>query len=249
MSNNNDSPIIWYIPGFLSADDPQKDVHRLLRTTYPNAEDITNVIWENQNITLVSFILNTTSYLEPWGVALNTVDRWIRALADVESTSESLANKISWLSSKQRQKLILIGHSLGGNIVIRTLANLFRKKLSIRSAVLLGAAIDNRNENIKLALKATQKPICSMVNPNDAALKVFRTVTGSLALGTGCDLKYDHTKFREYRTSSSIEHSSVFYLSQWANINNIQTNTDETPIRLLENVANFLGLKNVKGNN
>ena len=226
MNANNDSPIILYIPGLYSADDPQEKAIRLIHTIYPNAEDIINVSWENQNgdnIQLDTVVskgvekaFNDSNPLRGLlNFALEAVGsvsvRWVNALDDVESTAAALTQIIANdLSLKQRQKLILIGHSLGSNIVIRTLANLFREKLFIRNAVLLGAAIDSRNENIKLALKATQKPICSLVNPDDAALKVFRTVTGQPPLGTGCNLYYDHSKFREYYTSNSIEHSSVF---------------------------------------
>ena len=81
-----------------------------------------------------------------------------------------------------------------------------------------------------------------MVNPDDTALKVFQTVTGSRALGTGCELNVDNSKFREYTTSNHYGHSSAFYLSQWAEVNNIRMDFDESPLRLLENVADFLGI-------
>ena len=221
MSNNNDSPIIWYVPGFRSGDDHQIDVRQILRKIYPNAEDFELIKWEFQNVTLSSFIVENIGFLRfgPLGIpsaAINMVmSRWRKALADIKPTSDRLVNKIRYLPSSKRQKLILIGHSLGGNIVIRTLAHLYRRNLSIHSAVLLGAAIDNRSEDILWAMKSTQSPIYSMINPQDYALETFRIVTGSRALGTGCDLAYDHTKFREYQIPGSTDHSSSFYLTQW----------------------------------
>lgn len=260
MTVKNDSPIIWYIPGLYSADDPQEKALLALQAIYPNAEEIVNVTWECQNENNISLDTVVSSGVENvfndsnplrglLKFALETVgsisDRWINALDDVEPTAEFLSNKIaSDLSSSQRQNLILIGHSLGGNIIIRALAHLYFQNLSIKSAVLLAAAIENMNRNILFAMKATEKPICSMVNPDDAALKVFQTVTGCRALGTGCDLNYDHSKFVEYHTSNYFGHSSAFYLSQWAEINNVKNADDNNPIRLLENVANFLGIKN-----
>ena len=179
-------------------------------------------------------------------VALETLgsisDRWDNALDDVEPTAQWLANAIANnLTSNQRQRLVLIGHSLGGNIIIRALAHLHRQNLSVQSAVLLGAAIENMNRNILLAMNATQKPICSMVNPDDTALKAFQTVTGCRALGTGCELNYDRSKFVEYYTTNYFGHSSAFYLSQWAEINNVKPDFDESPLRLLENVTKYLG--------
>ena len=258
MTDNNDSPIIWYIPGLYSADDPQEKALQLLQTIYPNAEKIVNVAWECQNGDSINLDTVVSSGVEkafndsnPWrgllNLALGTIgsvsQRWINALDDVEPTAELLVNKIANdLSSSQRQNLILIGHSLGGNIIIRILAQLYRRNLSIKSAVLLGAAIENMNRNILLAMNAVQKPINSMVNPEDTALKVFQTVTGSRALGTGCVLNYDHSKFLEHNTSSYYGHSSSFYLSQWAEVNNVRNNADNNPIQLLENVANILGI-------
>lgn len=218
MIDKIDSPIIWYIPGFGSGDDYQKGARQILRTIYPSAEDFQLIKWEFQNVTLSSFIVETLRF-GPLGIpetAFNlAMFRWKKALADIKPTSDRLVNKIRYLPSSKRQKLILIGHSLGGNIVIRTLAHLYRRNLSIHSAVLLGAAIDNRSEDILWAMKSTQSPIYSMINPQDYALETFRIVTGSRALGTGCDLAFDHTKFREYQIPGSIDHSYSFYLTQW----------------------------------
>ncbi len=258
MTVINDSPIIWYIPGLYSADDPQEKAVQLLQTIYPNAEEIVNVVWECQNGDNINLDTVVSSGVEKafkdsnplrglLELALETVgsisDRWEKALDDVEPTAQWLANRIACdLTSNQRQKLILIGHSLGGNIVVRTLAHLYRQNLSIKSAVLLGAAIENMNRSILLAMGATQKPICSLVNPDDTALKVFQTVTGCRALGTGCDLNYDHSKFLERYTSNHFGHSSSFYLSQWADVNNVKKDFDNNPLQLLEGVAKFLGI-------
>ena len=260
MTDNYDSPIIWYIPGLYSADDPQEKALQALQTIYPKAREIANVTWECQNGNNISLntvfssgVENALNDSNPlMGLlefALGTVgsisERWDNALDDVEPTAQWLAKKIANdLSSRLRQKLILIGHSLGGNIIIRTLSHLYRNNMSIKSAVLLGAAIENMNRNILLAMEATEKPICSLVNPDDTALKVFQTVTGCRALGTGCELNYDRSKFVEYYTSNYFGHSSAFYLSQWAEINNVKNISDNNPIRLLENVANILGIKN-----
>lgn len=258
MIDKNDSPIIWYLPGLYSADDPQEKAVQLLQTIYPNATEIVNVAWECQNGNNISLDTVVSSGVEnalndsnplmgllefALGTVSSITQRWINALDDVEPTSQSLAKRIANdLSSSQRQNLILIGHSLGGNIIVRTLAHLNCQNLSIKSAVLLGAAIENMNRNILQAMEATQKPICSMVNPDDTALKVFQTVTGCRALGTGCELNYDRSKFVEYYTTNYFGHSSAFYLSQWADVNHVKKDFDESPLRLLENVAGFLGI-------
>lgn len=250
--------IILYIPGLYSADDPQEKALQLLQTIYPDAEKIINVTWECQNRENISLdtvvssgVVKALSDSNPLRGLLNIAfeavgsitERWSNALDDVEPTADFLANMIiNDLSSTQRQNLTLIGHSLGGNIIIQTLAHLYRQNASIKSAVLLGAAIENTNENILLAINATKKPICSMVNPDDTALKVFQTVTGCRALGTGCELNVDSSKFREYTTSNHFGHSSAFYLSQWAEVNNVRMNNGVSPLRLLKNVADFFGI-------
>lgn len=258
MFNKKNSPIVWYIPGLYSADDPQEKALQLLQTIYPDAEEITNVSWENQsggNIKLDSIV--SSGILSPLDdsnpligllkLAIDAVgsitDRWEKALNDVRPTAASLANRIANnLSRSQRQKLILIGHSLGGNIIIRTLAQLSRQKLSVNSAVLLGAAIGNMDNDILPATGATQKPVCSIINPEDTALKIFQTVTGSKALGTGCGLNFSKSKFIERNTSSYIGHSSAFYLSQWAEMNNVKRDLDANPLRFFEDVVKSLGI-------
>lgn len=238
MIDKNDSPIIWYIPGFLSGDNPQNAMYYLLKTIYSDAQNIKNIVWENQRVSVLDFVAQavettTANTLTLLSAIVSYIDdpsepaiiptpvkfasRWIKALNDIDPTAILLAKKISILPSRERQKLILIGHSLGGNIVIRTLAHLSQHNCSIHSAVLLGAAISNTDENIPLATNATIEPIHSMINPNDEALKDYQMVTGNLALGrTGCTLSGDHKNFREHCTAYSTEHSSEYYLAQWA---------------------------------
>ncbi|MBR6436558.1 MAG: hypothetical protein IKS45_08635, partial [Thermoguttaceae bacterium] len=133
MNNKNNSPIIWYVPGLYSADDPQEKAVQLLHTIYPNAEIIANVAWECQNGDNISLDTVVSSGIENafndsnplrglMYLALETLgsisERWINALDDVEPTAQWLANRIANnLTSNQRQRLILIGHSLGGNII------------------------------------------------------------------------------------------------------------------------------------
>lgn len=245
MIDKIDSPIIWYVPGFRSGDDPQKDVRRLIQKIYPNTEDFDSIIWENQGLISpnnrgaasgplgVTNILNAVTkpfrsaagfLTEPLKLVpkpvIDTITipaRWSQALKDVGTISNMLANRIRSLSSDKRQKLFLIGHSLGGNVVIRTLARLYRQNLFIHSALLLGAAIGNRDENIPLAINATLDQIHSMYNPKDEKLAAYETLERTPALGkSGCGLVYNHTKFHEHSTDNSTTHSSDFYLSQWA---------------------------------
>ena len=43
-------------------------------------------------------------------------------------------------------------------------------------------------------------------------------------------------------TTSYYGHSSDFYLSQWAEFNNIKIDSNSFSAQLLENVANYLGI-------
>lgn len=275
MTTQNDSPIIWYIPGLFSGDNPQNTALILLRKIYPNATEIKHLCWENkaeESISLeplesifsaftlldipslLSDLSNYTKFLTiPVDLGKKGLEifkgRLKKSIEAAEKMAQMLSDRIANMPSSQRKKLILIGHSLGGYIIIRTLAKLHPQDLSIHSGVLLGAAIDNKDIDILSAVKATQKGIFSMVNPDDNALAGFQLATGKYALGTGCGLiRFDHTKYREIVTLKSIEHSSFFYLCQWAEANNIPIDYKKIPFQLIEEIINLLGLRDVEDN-
>ena len=58
-----------------------------------------------------------------------------------EAEAVKLAEKLAKLPREQREKLILVGHSLGARIVIKAMARLSESELYIDRGIFLGAAI------------------------------------------------------------------------------------------------------------
>ena len=136
------------------------------------------------------------------------------------------------MKPEDRERLTLIGHSLGGRIVAKTVAELERKKIRIQNACLLAAAIPFDDPDAELALKSQSMPVISIYNPNDKMLKYAYRIAGgenSVALGA-----HSTGKPNEFRVSwntiedthipttdinldivkSVFNHTAIFYLQQ-----------------------------------
>lgn len=113
---------------------------------------------------------------------LTTLSRWGRSWdisrKNADSEVQKLTERLLKNSDTQLQKTILIGHSLGGRIVAKTLGKLAKKNKKIKGAVLLGAAIKNDNEILKIAADATCEGVKNFFNPNDNVLKYPYGSTG-----------------------------------------------------------------------
>lgn len=206
----NQQPIVWYIPGFLSGDDPQNNAKNILRKIYPSAQSIKNIIWFDTS---------------------GSFDIWEKSIELADFKAQELVKEIQEMSPDERQRLILIGHSLGGRIAIRILYELHMNDIQIRQAVLLGAAIDNDDPQISTALLSCQDTVYSFVNPLDKWLRVYhsksRDSKGQLhsALGTGYMDYPPIEQFCEIAVSPSDKHDSLYYLGQFhANINSLKPN-------------------------
>lgn len=146
--------------------------------------------------------------------------RWENAKRDTDNVADALANRIAKATKIEQEGLFLIGHSLGANIVVKTLAQLNAKHIKINQAALLGAAIDNDDPNIEQACGAVLKPISSIFNPYDHALMLYCLCNiGHLALGSA-GYSGKNNQFREYHVginqdAPSLEHSSCYYIQQW----------------------------------
>ena len=146
--------------------------------------------------------------------------RWDKAKRDTENVADALADKIEKATIREQKGLLLIGHSLGANIVVKTLSRLCAKGVKIHQAVLLGAAIDNDDPNIEQACGAVQLPINSTINPYDHALAMYALCNmGHSALGS-TGYSGNNNQLREYhvginQNAPNIEHSSSYYIQQW----------------------------------
>ena len=111
---------------------------------------------------------------------------WRKARGNADAAAERLADELTALSAEERGRLTLVGHSLGGRIVVRALARLGRRGMKVQSAVVMAAAIPSDDADIADFAAATVEPAEIVCNGNDTMLKFgYRPFGGerSAALG------------------------------------------------------------------
>lgn len=198
--------VIWYVPGWKRCEPKLAPEHEdYFKKAFPGSKaEIAN--WEGNG-------------------------NWSDSVAKADEFAKSLVEKIAAMKPEEREQLTLIGHSLGGRIVTRTVAELLRRNLRIQNACLLAAAIPFDDPDAELALKSQSMPVISIYNPNDRMLFAYRIGGGehSKALGahsTGrlnefpvswntiedthiptTDINWDFVK-------SAFNHTAIFYLRQ-----------------------------------
>ena len=187
---------------------------------------------------------------EPWRwnapeVPLSKLRKaWKKAIQDQQTAAENLFHDIQKMPKKEQQRLILVGHSLGGGVVIHALAKCQKENIKIDHFLLLGAAIDNDDPDIELALKATTHCSYNLANIQDYALGTYRFAAhvpteeetdsnflqkawssflehfnritdGAPALGTGYSVLADETKLCELVFEMETSHDSAVYLENF----------------------------------
>ena len=96
---------------------------------------------------------------------------WKQSVKNADAASIRLAEELAAMPEAQRNRIILIGHSLGGRICVRTLARLGERKIRIRQAILLAAAIPADDPDIPKSFCGTAAPLLNLCNPYDVTLK------------------------------------------------------------------------------
>lgn len=123
----------------------------------------------------------------------------------------ALTEEIAKLPKEKRNALILVGHSLGGRIVLRTAVKLSARKIAIAQAVFLAAAISNDDVDCQKVFRQRLIPCVNVYCPEDWALRdVFATTYDCIPLGqVGCDIPAFH---RQYRKTDSSMHDAEKYI-------------------------------------
>ena len=142
-----------------------------------------------------------------------------------------LAERIAALPEKKRRNLVLVGHSLGGRIAIRTMSRLSQKNLPIRSGIFLAAAIPHDDPDIAFAIKNSLEPNVNIYNRQDYILRHAYGVLGEdfkNALGAyGYAYGFQHKHLLQFENISSDRpvtsadeyiarlenHGAVFYMN------------------------------------
>ena len=91
----------------------------------------------------------------------------------------TLVRRISELPEARRRNLILIGHSFGGRIAVRTTAELSRRNIAIREAVFLAAAIPADDRDCVTAFRQRLTPCTNIYCTKDETLKKAYRVFGA----------------------------------------------------------------------
>lgn len=111
---------------------------------------------------------------------------WRKARGNADAAAERLADELIALSPVERGRLTLVGHSLGGRVVVRALARLGRHGMKVQRAVVMAAAIPADDADIVDFASATAEPVEIVCNEGDTMLKFgYRPFGGekSAALG------------------------------------------------------------------
>ena len=96
---------------------------------------------------------------------------WSRSERNADEAAKALADEIAATNAAFRAELVVVGHSLGGRIVARTLAALSRRGVRIAQGVMLAPAISMEDGDLGEMGLGCERPAIVVVNPHDAVLK------------------------------------------------------------------------------
>lgn len=152
----------WYVPGWMRTQEPEGGAWTSFTNVYSSSEC---VFWR-------------------WdGDAM-----WQTAVRNADAAAARLADEIAAMPEERRLSLALVGHSLGGRIVARTLAELGRRGLTVAQGVLLAPAIPSRDPDVERMGAGSSSPAIVVANPDDVTLKyVYATAGGEGGAALGAD--------------------------------------------------------------
>ena len=155
------APTAWYVPGWLRCGSAEGQAWTSFTNTFPSATVRFHDWHGNQG----------------WGKA--------RTAADAEATN--LVARLAALPDCTRTNLTLVGHSLGGRIVSRSLALLGRRGLKVKQGIVLAGAIPNNDPDLQLMGAGSVQPVLCLCNPEDVVLRYAYRMGGekSSAFGAG----------------------------------------------------------------
>lgn len=96
---------------------------------------------------------------------------WSKSAQIADVAAGRLADEIAATNAEFRSELVIVGHSLGGRIVARTLADLSRRGIKIAQGVMLAPAIPMADGDLSKMGGGCERPALVVVNPQDVVLK------------------------------------------------------------------------------
>ena len=136
--------------------------------------------------------------------------KWSEAKNNAEKEAELLCEKISKMSPDAQERLILIGHSLGARVVVRTAKHLKEKNIKVKQVILLGAAVNYDDQDFQACDKISIQPFINVYNRNDYVLKIaYGNKEKTLAAGfsgiKGTVQDVELKNMKQYRKHSKYE--------------------------------------------
>jgi pimeloyl-ACP methyl ester carboxylesterase len=151
-SENMNADETWYVPGWLQTSKPDELAWNSFTNIFSTAKNCFRK-WDGDQL---------------WSVAVKN--------ADAEAVK--LADEIRAMSENRRAHLTIVGHSLGGRIIARTLAKLSSDGIKIRRGILLAPAIPANDIDLETMGLASKDPVIVVVNPDDITLKYVYAIAG-----------------------------------------------------------------------
>jgi len=99
---------------------------------------------------------------------------WKKSIKNADAAVPELVEYLSNLSEEERRSTTLIGHSLGGRIVVKTATILAQNQMRVQAVILLGSAIDC-NTSLALCAAASEEPVISIFSFSFAFFKMCFT--------------------------------------------------------------------------
>lgn len=103
---------------------------------------------------------------------------WSTSAKNADEEAVRLAERIAAMDAMSRTNLTLVGHSLGGRIIARTLAKLSARDLKIKQGILLAPAIPMKALDVARMGGGSVQPVLLLCNPQDVVLKYVFTIAG-----------------------------------------------------------------------
>ena len=200
--NDSEKPIVWFVHGMVSIRDKFEEEMDVLREIYPDAEEVTLKTWNSPK-------MNPAQMGVAWSISLENSMKYV----------PELANEIMALPPEKQQRLILIGHSLGGRILVKTSVILKKNNVHVKKIILAGAAINNDDPDIPATFSVSNETVENIINFNDIMLTAYKVgAEFHSALGTGYLYITDKNEFREIVMSGTVEHYGYRYFQKYKDV-------------------------------
>ena len=121
---------------------------------------------------------------------------WKNAKSSAAKAAETLTAKL--ISAKTPEQITLIGHSLGGRIILDSIAALAAKKIKVKQVILLGSAVKPDDKTLALLSKVSSEPVINICCSRDNILKLYCQEEKEIPLGFA-GIPHPVENFRQFR--------------------------------------------------